>query len=320
MAMKLIYSLSRANLALSKAEALALTGARNSRLEGNLLICVSSTAYAERIALSHQVDEFLFETDEENMASHIRKFDWQSIYKKDFCVRVHGIPSPMPLEKEYATLIWRALKTPKVNLDDPGMQIDFFIAGGKVICGRLLGRPSKDYLSRKAHMRPFNHPTSMHPALARACINLSGVKSGRLLDPFCGSGGILIEAGLMGYEILGYDIDQGMIERCRANLSHYRLNGYRLEKGDATQALEKADVIVTDLPYGRNSRVTEKDLDKLYSGFLKAAASSSKAAVIVFPDSSDYTKIISNSGWKMGSSFRHYIHRGLSRIIVKLRR
>lgn len=43
-------------------------------------------------------------------------------------------------------------------------------------------------------------------------INISGIKEGVLLDPFCGIGSILQEAVLMGFDIRGVDIDKNCID------------------------------------------------------------------------------------------------------------
>jgi tRNA (guanine10-N2)-dimethyltransferase len=60
-----------------------------------------------------------------------------------------------------------------------------------------------------------------------------------VLDPFCGTGVVLQEARLMGYEILGSDLEKLMIDYSNANLLW--LNGlypelpyFELEAGDAT--------------------------------------------------------------------------------------
>ena len=68
---------------------------------------------------------------------------------------------------------------------------------------------------RRAHQRAHNHPTSMHPLLAKAMVNLCGKKT--FIDPFCGAGGILIEGAKMGLEVLGTDISEEMIERSEKN-------------------------------------------------------------------------------------------------------
>jgi tRNA G10 N-methylase Trm11 len=80
------------------------------------------------------------------------------------------------------------------------------------------------------------------PKLAQIIINLAtGTStSGTLLDPFCGTGVVLLEARLMGFTPYGTDLEQRMIEYSQANLSwlqeQYDLEskGAKLEAGDAT--------------------------------------------------------------------------------------
>lgn len=62
----------------------------------------------------------------------------------------------------------------------------------------------------------------------------------QILDPFCGTGVILQEASLMGYDVYGTDLEQRMVDYSRQNLEwlgeKYRLPAVccRLEVGDAT--------------------------------------------------------------------------------------
>ena len=75
---------------------------------------------------------------------------------------------------------------------------------------RDFGRPRRD---AKNGMLP--------PKLARMMINLSGVdpKKSTILDPFCGSGTVLMEAILMGFkEIVGSDIWQKAMDDTRMNM------------------------------------------------------------------------------------------------------
>ncbi len=76
---------------------------------------------------------------------------------------------------------------------------------------RDYGRPARD---AKSGMLP--------PKLARIMINLSGVSpSGKtILDPFCGSGTVLMEAQLMGFQtLIGTDISEKAIADTTANLA-----------------------------------------------------------------------------------------------------
>ena len=192
---------------------------------------------------------------------------------------------------------------------------DFFNTKKGIICGLLKAEVDKSFLKRRAVLRPEFHPTSLSPQLARAAINLTGKTKGTLLDPFCGSGGILIEAGVIGFKVTGFDIDRIMINRARINLEYYKIKNYNLIIFDATKLKKKYDCIVTDLPYGRNSKITS-EIKTLYKEFLKAAYNSTDSAVILFPDFVDYKKLLGK--WKEVSSFDYYLHKSLSKRIVVL--
>lgn len=75
-------------------------------------------------------------------------------------------------------------------------------------------------------------PYSLLPASA---------KGRRLLDPFCGTGVILQEALLMGYEAIGTDIDARLVEYSKTNLDWLKerygnLPAFEVFKADATNA------------------------------------------------------------------------------------
>ncbi len=71
----------------------------------------------------------------------------------------------------------------------------------------------------------FFHPGVLMPRVARALANLSGIKPGELfLDPFCGTAGILIEAGLMGARVIGVDAQEKLVEGARMNLEAFKLD------------------------------------------------------------------------------------------------
>lgn len=65
-----------------------------------------------------------------------------------------------------------------------------------------------------AHESPTNHvhglhsyPARMHPPVPRKAINLLAHPGDLVLDPFCGSGGVLVEARIQGYRSVGIDIN-----------------------------------------------------------------------------------------------------------------
>jgi tRNA (guanine10-N2)-dimethyltransferase len=317
--MKKIFLLSKGFPKLAKEEVLSLIKPNEFELIDNLLILddASSDARLElekRLGYTHMIYRFLFECKKKDLEKNIDSFEWNSIYKKDFCVRIHDTSEFE--EKKVAYLVYKKIKNPKVNLDNPKTRIDFFFSGKKIVCGLFLSDIDKSFLKRKAHMRPGFHPTSLHPALARACINLTGLDKGTIIDPFCGSGGILIESCLMGFKTIGIDIEESQIENAIKNLEFYKIKNCSVKQGDARKIKIKADAIVSDFPYGKSSKAG--NLDELYLDFLKNALSISYRCVVIFPDFVDHKKIIKKSGWQEINHFEIYVHKSLTRIIVKL--
>lgn len=312
--MKQIFSLSKKDLEFSKQEILRLYHKKDYEIIENLLLIESEKDYFSRLAYSNEVYEFLFQSKSENVENDIKNFNWEKVCKNSFSVRVMNNTKN---ERKIAGLIYESLKNPKVDLKNAETKIVFFFFEKTIICGKLIHAQDKSFNKRKAHMRPELHPTSLSPQLAIACINLTGLTKGKFLDPFCGSGGIIIEAGLIGFDITGYDIDKIMINRAKINLDHYGLKKYDVKLQDATKMTEKFDCIVTDLPYGKSSKLSD-EINKLYIDFLKNAYKVTDTAVVLFPDFVDYEKMLGN--WKEELSFDYYLHKSLSKKIVLLKK
>ena len=69
--------------------------------------------------------------------------------------------------------------------------------------------------------RPFFQPVSLEPRLARLMISLghrSDTEPTTVIDPFCGTGGIAIEAMLAGLNVLASDLDPKMVKGTKENL------------------------------------------------------------------------------------------------------
>jgi len=86
-----------------------------------------------------------------------------------------------------------------------------------------------------------------------------------LLDPFCGAGTILAEAGLMGLEVIGGDLHSGAVRAAHENLRDIgasdrvrRWDARRLPLGD-----DSVDRVVTNIPWGRQVAV-DSGLEHLY--------------------------------------------------------
>lgn len=310
--MRQLFVLSKDNVELAKEEVLALYKPKGYLIQNGVLLIESELDFAKRLAYTHQVFEFLFFTDKKEIVSDFQKFDWNKIYKKSFVLRSHILGVN---EKDYAKYIWNNIKKPVVDLEKPKTPIHLIAFDGKIAVCLLKHDADKSFFKRKPHLNPAPHPTGINPKLAIACINLTGKTKGKLLDPFCGAGGVLIEAGLLGYKTVGYDISEDMIVRAKKNLAYYKIKDYKLKTNDATKSLEKADLVVTDLPYGKNS-VLKQDLDVLAKAFFKKLASTTDNAVVLIPDFLKYKKLIGD--FKVKHEFSYYFHKSLSRKILVL--
>jgi tRNA (guanine10-N2)-dimethyltransferase len=131
--------------------------------------------------------------------------------------------------------------------------------------------------SHRDYDRPKRDAKSgmLPPKLARIMVNLAGVdpKKSYLLDPFCGSGTILMEASLLGFDnVIGSDISQKAINDTRANLNwlmqqNYQIADHTLICSSAdylNDKLEKAsvDVIITE-PYLGNPRSGKEKIQEI---------------------------------------------------------
>ncbi len=122
---------------------------------------------------------------------------------------------------------------------------------------------------RKVGERPFFSPISLHPKYARALINLTGVRrGGTVLDPFCGTGGIVIEAAAMGMRAIASDFDEEMVIGCQENMDFYGLELHDFETidiGDIGERFRDVDAVCTDPPYGRSTKTGGEDIDEIYA-------------------------------------------------------
>lgn len=313
--MKLIFALSKHNIELSKAEVLSIFPGKH-ELVDNLLFIDSRKTYFDRLAYTKAVYQHLFTCTRKALDNTIKKFDWNKYNKKTFCVRSYGRDHIKDVE--IADIIWDYLDKPVVNLVNPETSFHFYFTKDKVHCGLLITEMPEEYEKRKAHLRPMLHPTSLHPRLARCLVNLTGAISEQstIVDPFCGTGGILIEAGLMDFKTIGYDIDELMLKRADKNLKHFKVE-YELRRQDATKIKIKYKYIVTDLPYARSTK--KVDLEKLYLAFLKNLKKILKTqAVVCFPSFINHKKYIKSAKLKLKAQYSYYLHKSLSKTVCIL--
>lgn len=150
------------------------------------------------------------------------------ILGRAYVSRRHGIPAA-----DQAAMSWR------VSVID-----------GEAIVGLRWGpRP----LHRRAY-RQATTPGALHPPVAAAMAAIGEAGRGVLLDPFCGSGTILIEAGLHapGQLRLGLDLDPAALAVAAGNARRASVDVtlIRCDSARLPVAAGSADVILANPPWG----------------------------------------------------------------------
>ena len=275
-----LFELSKEYLYLPRDEILSTLRAEN--IEYNIVdekpdILAIETSYggeissklASRIALSFSINNFLFSCKPSELEVYAEK---HHIYDRGSIAITYRNRSQNISSRDIISRLAKVYTRDRnVSLEKPDVEIHIVITDERIFVGRKLSVIDRSgFEKRKAQYRPFFSPISLHPRLARALVNLSQVPSnGKLLDPFCGTGGILIEAGLIGIDIYGGDIEDKMIKGCRENLEYYNIGDYHLynvDVGEITSCIdEKMDAVVTDLPYGKAATMKGEKMEKLYS-------------------------------------------------------
>lgn len=230
-------------------------------------------------------------------------------------------------ERELGTVLTR--RGFDVDLDDPDHELRALFSGDSCALGWLVARSTRGFGDRMPSKRPFFQPGSMGPLLARALANIAGARPGAcVLDPMCGTGGLLIEAGLSGADVIGLDAQPKMARGTRENLSQYLgLNVGAVLTGSATRLPfpdDAIDAVVFDAPYGRQSKIVEDDtdtpgdnrLDGLVRSTLEEANRVAPQAVLVADRSWEGTA--TKAGWSVESTFTRRVHGSLTRYILVL--
>ena len=215
---------------------------------------------------------------EEQIISETKRIDFlQHIdCKSTFSVRISKLfglsdhIDKMHLERELGRIIESSVPFVKVDLKCPNKEFigisdaeNFFFGLKRINC------KTNNLKLRNPKLRPELHPSTIDPVLARCFINLSRARTNEiLLDPFCGVGGILIEGGLLGCQVVGSDLDHIMIHKANTNLKHYGVDGASLLLADSRMCpYDNVNSIATDPPYGRASSSMGIKLEKLLKEF-----------------------------------------------------
>lgn len=268
---------------------------------------------------------------EEAIAKAAETADFQTVLKagESFVVRINRIKTyadqnlnTMELEGMLGRIILQRIQGTKVNLKNPDKTFIGIITNEKLILGlKLTEIQSKTFSERRPRKKPFFHPSAMPSKLARCMVNLAyGRAEALMLDPFCGTGSSLIEATYIGCRALGVDAQKRMVFGCRKNLRHFNITAEGLVLADARfLPFWKADLVVTDPPYGRSASTLKSTTKELVEEVLASAfqlLTVGQRICIASPKTLNIPRLGEQLGFRHVESHFAYVHRTLTREIA----
>ena len=331
--MKYLFELSKEHGYIPKAEVFSCLKAENisyKMLDSNndiLLLDLKIkpeqlSKISSRLAMSFFIDTFLFSSP--LCFDRIYNLANKNVIKKDGSIAIkYTNRSKSADSQEILKILAEAYtRNRKVDLENPDIEVRFLISDEKVYVGcKQVEIDRSQFERRKVQYRPFFSPISLHPRLARALVNLSCVsRDGVLLDPFCGTGGILLEAGLIGVKVVGSDIEDKMIDGCEKTLSFYKVKDFELftcDIGDINRYVSVVDAVVTDFPYGKSTTTKGESVFDLSSRAFDSISSilKKKSRAVVGLPNSDLVSVGENY-LTLVDIFEFRVHRSLTRFFA----
>ena len=239
--------ISQTNDVLARDELISLfktAGARSIRWEPNgLVVTAEVTGEPDNICRRAVFTRYF--------AKQLDEDDYIKLKGKTFsCIPYRGLK-----DHKFQDLVEKIKKVGQVRvcLNDPDYVIIFHPTLNLV--GIQLNLPKINWNNKTPSKRRFFHPSCLGPKYSRCMVNLACAYTGEtLLDPFCGCGGILIEAKENGLKTIGIDIQERMCKGAKLNgLSDLICaNAF-----DIPVELSRVQAIVTDIPYGQSTHISD---------------------------------------------------------------
>ncbi len=276
---------------------------------------VSEVKRLERLSLVHEVSEFLFSGSLEELKSFVKELE---LPEGKMCVRVRNIggrfvPSN-EFEKELGAIFYK--RGAKISVSKPDRIFRVYVTERNVYAGWLIHvTNTKQFLERRPDLKPFFRPGAVVPRFARSLVNITGVENGVILDPMCGTGTMIIEAGLMNLDFVGVEAFEKIAKGCAINLRYYNLP-VNVIVGDAKNlplADESVDGIVTDYPYLQSS-MSFGDLKELYEKSFPEFHRVLRGERIVFLTNMDVEEFFEDY-FILEDKFYQKVHKSLTRRI-----
>ena len=175
----------------------------------------------------------------------------------------------------------------KLGLSPYKTELLIIRGAAKIIVAESTGAQNISALAARDQGRPKRDAFvgMLPPKLALMMTNMAHIPEGRILDPFCGTGVVLQEAALLGFDVYGTDLSEKMVDYSTANLrwlvEKYHLTGsVEIRQGDAmdTKWHSPIDAVVAETylgqpfsapPSSKKLHEVTRNCDHIISTFLK---------------------------------------------------
>ena len=209
-----------------------------------------------------------------------------------------------------------------IDLENPEFELTLVIGRSEYLALTVPSAMNQGWSLRRPRRRPFFHPSAIFPKLSRALTNLTRCREGEyLLDPFAGTGSILIEAAQIGLNAVAMDRSASMVRGAVQNMKAFRQSWSGVVRADAFNApLSAVDGIATDTPYGRSASTggeTAKSIVEQVLRRLPGHLRSGGRMVLMHPS---HVPVDVPADMSLEEEHYVYIHRKLTRAITILRK
>ena len=325
---KYLLELGGENTTLGKYEALELFKFRRyyPKLENDYgkIVVISTSKEIEnkiinRLSMTKRLSKIIFSSRKDNIKKSLDDLQEIDIGEKSFAIRQVG-GNKLENEKTLILIGEKVSVNNQTDLKDPDATILFYKNKNfNISLAYKSGHTAyKKCLKHHISYRPYFSPISIHPRIARAMVNLSNCNyTEPVIDPFCGTGGILIEGADMGLNVIGIDLKEKMIEFSKGNLKHYGFEANLLKSDFKEIKNLEFSSIVCDPPYGIASTTGGESISQLMERcldtFQKVMKRKQRLVIAV-----SNAEMVKHQNLKLIHKFEWYIHKSLTRNIIVL--
>lgn len=224
--------------------------------------------------ISEDLRDFSKENLEENVLNLLKSGQYLNIEILDF-KKILDTNGKRYIKRHFIEKLNTIIGSFKLSRRKPSLSLYLLVVEeNKVTVNLLIKSFRRDrFKYRSPEKRVYFQSSALTPQSSILLLNLSLRNKDAMLDPFCGTGSILIESALHGNYAIGIDIDYKMVTGARRNTRQYNVHhlvDIVLADSLLIPLREKSITsIATDPPYGRLASTKGRTREKVIEGLLR---------------------------------------------------